>query len=128
VLSDAEFLASPRPGNVLLYGNADTNQAWEALVGSDAVQVGRGYAAVDEKRIEGGDVAVLAALPRRGGGDRLVGVVGGTGLEGMRATERLPYFTSGVGFPEVVVMRAGVWRSGYDGVEGAGQVGAMTWR
>jgi dienelactone hydrolase len=128
VLSDAEFLASPRPGNVVLYGNAETNQAWDAVIASEAVQVGRGYAVVGEKRIEGSDVAVLAALPRRGRGDRLVGIVGGTGPEGMRATERLPYFTSGVGFPEVVVMRAGVWRCGYDGVEGAGQLGAMTWK
>lgn len=78
--------------------------------------------------LSGDDLALLAVVPRADTPDRLVGLVSGTGLPGLRSTDRLNYFTSGVGFPEVTVLRAAIWRDGFSGVEGAGDLAKVVWR
>jgi len=130
VMSDAEWIKNPHAGNVILYGNADTNTAWASVVGGDA-RIGRGEAKVNGRALRGDDLACLLALPRKGSMLELVGVIGGTGLTGMRAAERLGYFSAGVGYPSVVLMRARAWREGFPSVEAAGQIdprlGTMVW-
>ena len=45
--------------------------------------------------------------PTAAGSDRAsVAGVSGSGLTGLRLTERLPYFTSGVAYPDCFVLRA----------------------
>jgi poly(3-hydroxybutyrate) depolymerase len=128
IMSDTEYAASPSACNVILYGNADTNKAWSTVIGGDTLRIARGEARIDGHSVGGDDLACLATVPKRGSGDYLVGVVGGTGLPGMRAVERLGYFSSGVGFPSVVLLHADAWRAGFTRVEGAGQLGAMAWK
>ncbi len=52
-----------------------------------------------------------------------MGVVGGTGLAGMRLTDRLPYFVSGVAYPDVCVLGPAVLAEGAIGVRLAGFFG-----
>lgn len=128
LLSDAEFLGGPelpdRPQspNVVLYGNAETNAAWMPLLGDGPVRVGRGAVRVDGREIAGDDLGVLLVRPAADG-SRLVAVVGGTGLAGKRATDRLPTFVSGVGVPDLFVLRASMWDKGDPGVAAAGIFG-----
>ena len=127
LLSDAELLGlrsqGANPCNVILYGNADTNRAWEVMLGKDARQVTRGAANAAGRKFEGDDLACLLVLPRVDVSPLdescEVGVVGGTGLRGMRATERLPYFSAGTGFPDSLVLRASVWSRGPEAIEAA---------
>jgi len=128
VMSDDQFLASSKQRNIILYGNSQTNRAWNATVGTDKLRVQGGEMIIDDKVLKGADLACLAALPRKDNRELLVGIVAGTGKAGMRATDRLGYFSSGVGFPEVTVIRANAWKTGFDGVEGAGRIGAMVWK
>jgi poly(3-hydroxybutyrate) depolymerase len=129
IMSDEAFTKSPTRGNVILYGHADSTKAWKQLVGEEAaVQITRGKAKVNGKLIEGETTAVLAALPRADVPGSEVGVITGTGLSGMRATDRLGYFGSGVGFPEVTVIEASIWKEGFTGVRGAGPKGQIVWR
>ena len=55
-----------------------------------------------------------------------VGVVGGTGLVGMRVTESLPYFVSGVAYPDLFVAGPEMLNDGSQGVHLAGFFG-MDW-
>ncbi len=129
VMSDEQFLKSPTTGNVVLYGHADSNRAWAPVLGKDApVTLTRGRLSVAGRDFTGDDLALLTVLPRADSPGAEVGIVGGTGRPGMRATDRLGYFGSGVGFPEVTVLRAGVWRRGFGAVEGAGPLNAIVWR
>jgi hypothetical protein len=50
----------------------------------------------------------------------LVAGVGGVGLEGLRTVERLPYFSSGVAYPDWAVFTSDVLEKGSDAVVGAG--------
>jgi predicted esterase len=124
VLPDTAFDAdAERDRNVILYGNADSNGAWQALLAGSPVQVRRGVVTVGEHAEKGDDLACLFLRPRPGSEVAGVGVVSGTGPEGMRLTDRLPYFVSGVGYPDCVVLGTDVLTQGYAGVRGAGFFG-----
>ncbi len=121
IVLDRDFDPRAQPDrNVVLYGNADTNRAWSALLGDSPVQVRRGAVQVGDKRLSGDDLACLMIRPRAGSEVACVGVVSGTGPAGMRATDRLPYFVSGIAYPDWIVFRADVWERGDEAVEGAG--------
>ena len=52
-----------------------------------------------------------------------VAVVSGTGITGMRLTDRLPYFLSGVEYPDVTVIGSEMLQQGSKGVRAAGFFG-----
>lgn len=129
IVSDSRFLAEPLPGNVILYGNRDTNRAWRALIGTDELLLENNTLTVGGRTLQGADIACLATLPRKGSKDELVGIVGGSGPAGMKATQRLNYFLSGTGYPELMIMRSDIWTRGYDAVEAVSTGdGSITWR
>ncbi len=101
--------------NIILYGNSSSNRLWHILGDKFPVTMGTGRLTVDGRAIEGDDIGCLCAAQV---GKFTIGIVGGTGIAGMRATDRIPYFTSGVGVPDVVVLRSSVWLEGMSAVEG----------
>lgn len=105
----AELLSDKEAGdlkgrNVILYGNHRVNELWKKLVGPSPL----------EPRPNEG---IMMIRPQ---GGRFVGVIGGGGLKGMRTTERLPIFTSGVGYTDWVIIDEDIAAKGYEGVLGAG--------
>lgn len=89
---------------MILYGNADTNGAWDLLLADSPVQVRRGEVEVNERTVRGRDLACLFVRPRADSDVASVGVVWGTGPLGMRLTERLSNFVSGSGFPDCLIV------------------------
>ncbi len=120
VVTDVEWLARDDAAGrgVVLYGNRDTNAAYERLV-TGPIDVRRGEVRIGERVREGAERACLFVRPLPGG-DGLVGVVGGTGLVGMRLTNQLPYFVSGVGYPDWTVLEPALLEGAPDGVRAAG--------
>ena len=111
IVPDARFLdperaAEFRDRNVIVYGHAESNGAWPALLGESPVQVQRGQVKVGSRAVTGEDLACLFIRPRPGSETASVGAISGSGLIGLRLTERLPYFTSGVAYPDCVLLRA----------------------
>ncbi len=126
VMSDREFLGTKDnfKHNVILYGNADTNSAWASLISADCpIKLNRGAASIGNRSEHGNDIACLLIYPRMGSNVRSVGVVGGTGLSGMRLTDRLPYFVSGVAFPDVTLISPEMLAKGSTGILAAGFFG-----
>ena len=125
VLDDREFLDHHdwRNGrNVILYGNADTNGAWDALV-DDEVRVDRTGVEIGDRRIEGDDLAVLMIRPIKGDSEASVGVVAGTGNRGTRLLQAFPYWTSGIGYPDLMVVDTGMLEGEQDAIRAAGFFG-----
>lgn len=124
VISDDECRAGAgttwRECNLILYGNEATNGAWNDVVDSTEFRVARGALHVGGRRLAGDGLGCLAVRPRRDAHGQLVGLVGGAGLAGMRSTDHLPYFVSGAGFPDWIVLRADFLEHGLDGFVGAG--------
>ena len=90
--------------NVILYGNADTNTAWTPLLADSPVRVGRDGVVIAGRMLAGDDLGCLFIRPRPGSSVACVGVVSGTGPRGRRLVERLPYFVSGVHYPDCIVI------------------------
>jgi pimeloyl-ACP methyl ester carboxylesterase len=137
VLADTAFdAAADRDRNVILYGNADSNAAWKALLADSPVQVLGGRIRIGDREEKGDDLGCLFLRPRPRSDYALVGVVTGSGGAGMRLTDRLPYFVSGVGYPDCVVLGPDVLTQGSKGVRAAGffgpdwgvDSGEFTWR
>lgn len=124
VLPDVQFdPKQSRDRNVVLYGHADSNSAWPLLLAGSPVTVRRGRIVVGTRTREGADLAALFVRPRQDSPASMVAVVAGTGIIGMRLTDRLPYFVSGVGFPDFLLLGANTLQSGLRGVLAAGYFG-----
>lgn len=116
-----------RERNVLLYGHAEMNSLWDALLGGSPVQVKRGEVRVGGTTRKGEDMACLFLRPKPGTSRALVGAVCGTGMAGLRLTERLPVFVSGVVYPDWIIADSAVLEDTSRGVVGAGYFG-NDWR
>jgi hypothetical protein len=124
VIPDHEFNPASQPDrNVIVYGNADTVRSWGALLGDSPVQVKRGSVRVGANDYSGEDLACLLVRPRPNSDRACVAVIGGSGIAGMRVTDRLPVFVSGVAYPDYTVLGADVFKRGLDGVRCAGFFG-----
>ncbi|HEV7926852.1 MAG TPA: prolyl oligopeptidase family serine peptidase [Verrucomicrobiae bacterium] len=127
VVPDVAFDAAKEPDRgVVLYGNADNNAAWPALLSQSPVQVRRGQVEIGTRVIRGEDLACLLCRPRPGSDRACVAVVAGTGIVGSRLTDRVPYFTAGVAYPDCTVFGVDTLSKGIAGVRAAGFFG-MDW-
>jgi len=123
LISDAEYLSLGIHGrNVVLYGNADTNLAWRSLLGAAPIKVRNGYVSIGSATFQRSDLACLFCW-RKQNQSFLVGAVAGTGALGLRLTDRLPYFVSGVGYPDWTIDSAASLQKGFAGVLAAGFFG-----
>jgi dienelactone hydrolase len=122
LITDEEYLAGERaPGNVILYGNAETNAAWSSLLEEDfPLQVVRGQVKLGDHVWEGDELAAVFVSPRRDDPEGLVGVFADTGAGGTRLGYMLAPFVSGVGYPDYAVFGPDVLTQGDEGVFAAG--------
>ncbi|MBX3436797.1 MAG: prolyl oligopeptidase family serine peptidase [Planctomycetaceae bacterium] len=90
---------------VLLYGNADTNSAWESLLKDSPVQLSRGAVRIGDRAIAGEDLAAVFLRPRMDSDRACVVVIGGTGPAGMRACHPLSLFQPFTRYPDLTVVR-----------------------
>jgi len=124
VVPDTIFDARAEPDrSVILYGNADSNGAWPALLADSPVQVNENQVRIGSRVLSGNDLACLFLRPRSGSKAACVGVVSGSGLVGMKLTDRLNYFLSGVAYPDCTVLGADMLFKGVEGVRAAGFFG-----
>lgn len=103
--------------DVLLIGNRAINSVWPALVADSPVDATEGEVKVGSKTYSGSDKVVLFCRPAGAG---MVACVGVTGLTGGHLSERLPYFVSGVAYPDYTVIGPEVLKNGTKGVLEAG--------
>ncbi|MHC5113309.1 MAG: carboxylesterase family protein [Planctomycetota bacterium] len=122
--------------SVIVYGHADANGAWPVLLADSPVQVRRGGVTVGERRFDGDDLGCLFVRPRPDSDVASVGVVAGTGLAGLRLTDRLRTFVSGIGYPDCLVIGpevlreappAGVRAAGFFGMDWGVESGTFAW-
>jgi hypothetical protein len=109
--------------NVVLYGNSMTNRAWKSLLGECPLQAKEGEVTLGDAAYAGTDIGYVFIRPRAGSRTASVGAIGGSGISGMRLTDRMPYLLPGVAFPDVIIARTSLLSKGEEGVEAAGFFG-----
>ncbi len=123
IVRDNDLDVAEADRSVIIYGNADTNSAWQSLLGDCPVSVRAGNVTIGDRSLAGDDQAVLFVYPRAGSDSACIGVVGGSGLVGMRLTDRAPYFVSGVGYPDCLVYTPGALLAAPGSLKAAGYFG-----
>lgn len=117
VLSDVEFdPGKDKDRNVILYGNKNSNLAWSRLLRGSPVQVGKGSVRIGEKEISGNDLCCIFVRPREGSDVATVAAISGTGIAGMKLSNRLPYLNPGIGLPDCTVMNRDMLTAGEPGL------------
>ncbi len=125
IIPDKQFHPGDYPDrNIVLFGNASSNSAWNTLLSGCPVQVTDGKVRIGKKEWKGDDLGIYFIYPRSDSDFTSVGIVAGTGLPGMKATYANQYFLAGPGFPDLALFRLSMLVNGYDAVEGAGFFGS----
>lgn len=121
VIADRDFKpADYADRNVVIYGNASNNSAWATLLPNCPVKITRDGVTLGDKQIKGADLGAYFIYPRADSKIASVGVVAGTGEQGMRATAPNNYISGITGFPDLMLFRADVLRDGLTAMEAAG--------
>jgi hypothetical protein len=121
IIPDKEYAVAKYPGrNVIIYGNANTNSAWTALLSDCPIKVNRDVIKVGDETYTGDDLGAYFVWPMKNSLANSVGVIAGTGIKGMNAANANQYFAGASGFPDFMIFRLGMLQSGANGVETAG--------
>ncbi|MDO9375452.1 MAG: alpha/beta hydrolase-fold protein [Ferruginibacter sp.] len=121
IISDKEFsLAKYKDRGVILFGNKSSNAAWKLLLNDCPIQVERNKITAGNKTWNGGDHSAIFVWPIRGSEVASVGVVGGSGLNGMKAAFGNQYFAGASGFADFMIYDLKMLQSGASGVNLAG--------
>jgi pimeloyl-ACP methyl ester carboxylesterase len=117
VLADTEFVPSKEPDrNVVLYGNSQTHRLWRALLPDCPVNLDRGSIVVGGKSVKRPDICCIFIRPRAGSEVASVGVVSGTGIEGLMLSHVVMYLEPGLGLPDLTVFNSDVLTKGDAGI------------
>jgi hypothetical protein len=120
ICPDSEFDPERFAGrNVILYGNADTNSAFDLLLKDCPIQVDRSEIRIGDKAYPG-DLGAFFVYPLPGSDENLIGVVGSTSVKATRMNLQAQYFISGVACPDYVLFGIETLSRGMAGVLEAG--------
>jgi len=113
VISDKEFsLEKYKERNVVVYGNASNNKAWDLLLKNSPIQINNQQMKVGDKILKGNDLAAYFVYPRKDSKTAMIGVVAGTSEAGMKATWANNYISGITGFPDVMIFKANLLLNG----------------
>ena len=113
MVTDKAFLTMNTAGRgVVLYGNKNTNAAWETLLADCPIQVERNLVKAGNKTWMGDDLAGYFTWPIKNSLFTSVAVVSGSGIKGMLAANANQYFAGGSGFPDFMIFKLGMLVAG----------------
>ncbi|MCE7068561.1 alpha/beta hydrolase-fold protein [Dyadobacter sp. CY326] len=123
IVADKDFSpANYKDRGVILYGNKDTNAAWEVLLKDCPVDVSKGKINVGNKQFSG-DLAAYFVWPRADSDIASVAVITGTSKKGFQAANANQYFSGGSGFPDLMIFSMDMLKEGVKEVKMAGFFG-----
>ena len=124
LIRDIDFtLAKYKDRNVIIYGNASNNRAWNKLLANAPLQVRKGKLTLGGKTLSGDQYGGYFIYPRKDSDRASVGVVTATGVKGMKAAYANHYLVNGTTFPDVLLFNDTLLFEGVGGVECSGFFG-----
>ncbi|WDF67601.1 prolyl oligopeptidase family serine peptidase [Sphingobacterium oryzagri] len=121
MIADSEFDSSKHGDrNIILIGHANSNSAWKELLLDCPIRVEAGQLTVAGKQVKATNIGGYFQWKRTDHADLSVGVITGTGLDGMRAATANQYFAGASGFPDYMFFTADMLKDGATAVLEAG--------
>ena len=109
--------------NVIVYGNATVNAAWKQLLVESPLKLERDHWSLANEPIDQQPVAIWMVRPRPSSKVASVAAIGGTTLLAMQSTRSAPFFSSGTGYPDLIVAKPDFLEKGVASVLLAGFFG-----
>ena len=120
IITDKQFSTERYKGrNVIIYGNANTNTAWNILLNDCPIQVYNNSIIADSLHWSNDDLAAYFVWPQKDPA-LLTGVVAATGVKGMKAAYANQYFAGGSGFPDFMIFSVNMIKNGATAIKMAG--------
>jgi predicted esterase len=124
IIPDREFAPEKYRGrNVILYGNADNNSAWNQLLGHCPVRVNQNEILFGDTKITGTTLGTYFIYPRADSDTAMVGVIAGTGGQGMKSLYANDYFSGITGFPDLMIFDVNWIKDSPEGIKVSGFFG-----
>jgi len=127
ILADEDYVERAREladRSVILYGNADTNSSWPALLAGSPIEVRRDFVRLGADVHRSDSLACFFLQPHPASDIASIAVISGTGANGLRLADRVPLFLSGVAIPDFLVLDPRSLLSGRRGIAHAGFFGS----
>jgi hypothetical protein len=109
--------------NILLYGTKDQNSAFNKLLIDSPISVSNNNISISEKNLDGDDLGCYLVYPRKGTENNLIGIIAGTGLEGIKLSYLRPFLKPGASFPDVTVFNTDILKYENKGIKAVGLFG-----
>jgi hypothetical protein len=121
IIADKEFsLSKYKDRGIILYGNKNTNAAWEILLSDCPIQVERNKISAANKAWQGDDLSAYFVWPIHNSDNASVAAISGSGIKGMNAANANQYFAGASGFPDFMIYKLSMLKSGSGEVKMAG--------
>ena len=118
IISDLEYIKNKYADRgVVLYGNKNTNAAWDTLLNDCPIQVSRNKIILGEKIWSGSNLGAYFVWPIKGTIAASVAVVSGSGMEGMNAAFANQYFAGASGYPDFMVFSLDMLHAGANAIK-----------
>ena len=124
IISDRDFNSyTYTDRNVIIYGNASNNTAWNTLLSDCPLQVKNGSLSLGKKQMNGSNYGAYFIYRKNDSDKASIGVVTATGTKGMKAAYANHYLLNGTTFPDVLIFNDSLLQKGIGGVECSGFFG-----
>ena len=121
IISDIAFIKNKyQDRGVVLYGNKNTNAAWDHLLLDCPIQVYRSKVVAGEKIWTGNDLGAYFVWPMQGSVNASIAVISGSGIEGMNAAFANQYFAGASGYPDFMIFSLDMLHAGANAIKMAG--------
>lgn len=121
IITDVEYIKNKNQDRgVVLFGNKNTNAAWNTLLNDCPIQVSNDKIIVGEKVLEGNDLGAYFVWPIKGSDVASVAVVTGSGIKGMHAAFANQYFAGASGYPDFMIFSLDMLHAGANAIKLAG--------
>jgi hypothetical protein len=118
IIADKDFdPAKYEKNNILLYGNKEQNSAYDKLLADSPVRISDNSISVKDNEIRGKDMGCYFVYPKKGSNNNLVGVIAGTGEEGIKLTYLRPFLKPGSSFPDFTVFNTEILKNENKGID-----------
>ena len=121
IVADKDFsLSKYKDRGVILYGNKNSNRAWNSLLSDCPIQVERNKITAGGQTWQGDDLSAYFVWPIKSSAVASVAVISGSGIKGMNAANANQYFAGASGFPDFMIFGLNMLQSGAGAVKMAG--------
>lgn len=121
IMADVEYNRQKYPGrNVIIYGNAATNSAYNLLLAGCPIRIDRNTVTAGSHSYTGDNLGAYFVWPMKDEPNTSVGVIAGTGIKGMMAANANQYFAGASGFPDFLVFGLDMLKQGAAGIRMTG--------